>query len=1086
MARPPRFIPPEPNEYNFDEFVRWIDQLDVDVEGVPVWFKDQVVNELTVNLKAAIKPKALSMADLEMYGDEGMPGMFGIDVNLNPIDLIQDPKKYVSKTVQGWWRDFKSYEDYETKIEQRLWNSVLEGSTPPGKLGGPAARALEESHGGSGLKLAGESPGTDAATAGALGVVYNQYGADAYKAAGDNLVSFVMGAENPGIRDSRHTGFLGSTVQAIYHDLDQNENTYIANAGGGADFRTVAEEFRKKAEMAWSSSGVFALDSTMDYLAKYALEGDQEMKLSELDPATGRLRDVRTDLLTETNSKRRAIHGKARGALEKLDRIKIDIEWDVGLGQKSPEDLLRYKRATEKLEGALVRIADTAGIGITSQGQARKLMRQLSLSKEALTGGNMFNPSAEARFLRYLEDEMANTGDNAIGGLIERGGMVNAQKLQYIRKYADTERGAHTIEEFVSSVEEGKLGDYLFRRLRTWSFGYTAGYVANKILTETHHLGLIVNEDTLLVFPGMKSSLGTSWIGKPFRAMIQGENGVSKFLFRNRFGVEVPVNGIAKKVTFEGGRDLRAVIVPGGLYSMVKEGIPSASLGAISSANLSMLLKNPRRALTHAYFQQMVNGGKMFNLNPLDPDNDLEKLEKKIKELMDFQQRILLHAHELGLTPAQALANGEFLTSMVLQLGEINTKRGVLGITRQYAGLLEKFWLKANQAQDWIFARPGVGGILRFWVHGKTIVSKKVEKLVADAVSWILAKVGLAAIAGATGGIGAALEPIIDKVLKPLLRFAVNRTFKFARNVGSAVLKGDFYGLQKDLEKSFQASMKFLLYFLGIPVGCGTLLILFLSSTLVTSITHVTPSRDNAELSGRGEGIYFEGWSEGDSPIPVGGPADLAPGAPNEKVEAVADAAFALADDLNMGFFQYYNQHPDYYDENDSQDLFDEALFGQWAAGYEPDLILTSSKLYDRSDSLFWCYWLPVKAFASQEAHDADVTPFKGDDTGETPTLISEIKSHFSSQELINNVDGLDAHQDVRAGYVAIIDVTSAAGYSGKHVSIVYQVTTNELITVDANTPSRSFSYTLNADGTIQTKILGSWTFTITGFGIPY
>ncbi len=1098
MARPPKFIPQEPNEYNFDEFVRWLDQLDSDVEGIPVWFKDQVVKELTANLKAAVKPAALSMADLEMYGDEGMPGMFGMDVNLNPIDLIQDPKKYVSKTVQGWWRDFKSYEDYETKIEQRLWNSILEGSTPPGKLGGPAARALEESHGGSGLKLAGESPGTDAAT-GALGVVYNKFGAEVYKAAGDDLVSFVMGAESPGTRDNRHTKFLGSTVQAIYHDLKKNKDTYVTNAigRGGADFDAVAEEFKKKAEMAWSTSGVFFQNPAMDYLAKYASEGDKGMKIRELDSdITNRVRTVKTTLLKETNNKRRAIRGKARGALEELDRIKIDIGWDVGLGQKSPEDLLRYKRATEKLEGALVRIADTAGIDITSQEQARNLMHQLSLSKEDLTGGSMFNPGGEARFLRYLADDIANTGNDTIGGLIEKGEMVNAKRLQYILNYADAERRTHTIEEFVSSIEEGKLGDYLFRRLRTLAFGYTAGYVANKILTETHHLGLIVHEDTFPVFPGM-DRLGTSGIGRPVRAMIRGKNRVSKFLFRNRFDVEVSVNNVAHKATFEGGRYFGAVVAPGGLHSMVKYGVPEAGLVGMAPTvgmapkNLSILLKDPKLALGNAYWQKMVFG------NPLDlsKDADLKKLADKIKELRWFRRWIRSHAHKFGLTPAQALADGEFLQSMVLKLGEINIKRRkVLGITRQYAGLLEKFWLQANKAQDWVFARPGVGSALRFWVHGRTIVSKKLEKLVADVVSRILAKVGIAVVTGGTAGVGVALAPLINRVLKPLIRFVVNRTFKFARNVGAAVLKADFYGLGKDLEKSFQASMKMLLYFLGIPVGCGILLIGFLGTTLMTSITHVTPSRDNAELSGRGEGGAYD--IAGDATIPTGnssGSEELDDGADEDdidKAQEVADQAEEIVNSLSAGFFGYFNKSSTYDEPTDTQDLFNDDLYGLWAYGNLPNLTLFSPELYNHEDSLFWCYWLPVKAFANAGSEEG-VQPLGDDPTGKTPVYINQIESHFPPDKFLPATTSLNVRKMVRPGYVAIIEVVGPTA-SNRHVAIVYQISHNYIYTLDANTSRKSFSYTLDDNsGWVQTTALpgstgGNWTFTITGFGIPY
>ena len=175
--------------------------------------------------------------------------------------------------------------------------------------------------------------------------------------------------------------------------------------------------------------------------------------------------------------------------------------------------------------------------------------------------------------------------------------------------------------------------------------------------------------------------------------------------------------------------------------------------------------------------------------------------------------------------------------------------------------------------------------------------------------------------------------------------------------------------------------------------------------------------------------------------------------------QAVADRAKAIVDNLQRGFWGYFNKSPDY------PELFDDALFAQ-----NPDLVGINTNA--TFVNMFWCTWLVVKSFSESSS----------------PILIPQLVTHNLTGYFQGEGRYIDANnitiQDVCPG-MAIFFHIPAGSSSNAHVGIVYSVSSDGVTTVESNAPYKTMFYPVDESGHFQIIGSGDDTIEVSGFGTP-
>lgn len=175
--------------------------------------------------------------------------------------------------------------------------------------------------------------------------------------------------------------------------------------------------------------------------------------------------------------------------------------------------------------------------------------------------------------------------------------------------------------------------------------------------------------------------------------------------------------------------------------------------------------------------------------------------------------------------------------------------------------------------------------------------------------------------------------------------------------------------------------------------------------------------------------------------------------------QPVADRAKTIVDNLQRGFWGYFNKSPNY------PELFDDVLFAQ-----NPDLIGINTNT--TFVNMFWCTWLVVKSFSESSS----------------PILVPELVTHELTGYFQGEGRYIDANnitiQDVCPG-MAIFFHIPAGSSSNAHVGIVYSVSSDGVTTVESNAPYKTMFYPVDESGHFQ--IIGSDddTIEVSGFGMP-
>lgn len=185
---------------------------------------------------------------------------------------------------------------------------------------------------------------------------------------------------------------------------------------------------------------------------------------------------------------------------------------------------------------------------------------------------------------------------------------------------------------------------------------------------------------------------------------------------------------------------------------------------------------------------------------------------------------------------------------------------------------------------------------------------------------------------------------------------------------------------------------------------------------------------------------------------------------PNNSASPIARRAWEITSDLYQGFWCFWNRSPGGLPTDQTlyppsyPNLFDMDLFRN-----------NPNPGYPANINLFWCTWLPVKAY---------------NETG------SSLAANLSSQVMADDFDArgkfLKNHDitytSVSSGDVIFYRVIdSPTSYRFNHVGVVYEVTKSYIRTVESNASWKTSTITVADDGHIE-NLPG---ITVEGFGKP-
>jgi len=208
-------------------------------------------------------------------------------------------------------------------------------------------------------------------------------------------------------------------------------------------------------------------------------------------------------------------------------------------------------------------------------------------------------------------------------------------------------------------------------------------------------------------------------------------------------------------------------------------------------------------------FLKFLNRGDSAGLKVLISGVGEDKdLKKWIAQSERFRAWLYNNRAKLGLhfgagnvlleTGAEGQANARVIGSLLGQLGKRQGSPDYISVLWERVGRLQQLSSYANRLQTAVFTR--IGKYVAPFLQLKNAISTAVAELFSKLISQ-----GLAA---ASGGIAEFLAPLVDRILKPIIKFVTNFVLNKLESVAKAVLHGDFSDFIKEQEKFIAASTK--------------------------------------------------------------------------------------------------------------------------------------------------------------------------------------------------------------------------------------------------------------------------------------
>ncbi|OGC72585.1 hypothetical protein A2414_02410 [candidate division WWE3 bacterium RIFOXYC1_FULL_42_13] len=909
--RPPPGVPLGKYEYNADYWLEQLDQMSFDAGNLPKWFLDRYVDDFKSNLKANYNPGDIPVEQLDDYDQDVMPGVSSISLTLDPTEW-QDPGKVLEKTAKSWIKAGTGLRfqkkgwgleawpidltDYDTRVKSGMWRVAMglqEDVSPLGREGGVSITSATKAMAGS-----PDSSGT----------LFNFPEADyvdgvvkIYETMAKNVVDVQKVMQSGQKRDGKFDSFVSSLSKGIgtelngkysVPDLDDSGVQKVDSKGNpltksksrlelfsqlysdpkqAENFQNAVKILAEKNKLAndmdigmdGAISGRFGLKGALK--ARISGNTDEEARWDSKESPTGTQTrfDAKMASLKTNISNRLAATGD-----DSIDQIiervkKIDLASATAL-QKHTD---MYKEYLRKVQDALN----------TYTGDDRQLYNKIAnitVNGKELTGGGLFDPSIHRGLLRQMESDIIlpgkltnidkrfqigtylseleqlskqpNLKGETLEQLFQMDGQVYkgffANKARMVASRLEIDRGSYAIQEFYDAVTEGKFMErYVWNKLSKKLVGYTPGEIATQTLNKVGYFGLVIDD---------------SYISEGLR-----DSKLFNDVFRHKFTVELD----NKDGIFQGGSKIKAIFLGDKRLAAVETlGNTLSNVSPLGDADLLDLIGGKRK-ITDVLLDE--NGKTVFDASgkiaqkyygkklPGFWSKDDHFLETVQKQIDDFREWLAQNGAAVGISLADFEAMDATAQKQVLALfhglNKENQFYGSLKITKEFSGAIQRLGLSLNKLQNKIFGFELFQRIIRPALQIKTIVAEKIS----DVVATLITKFATKFLHVASGGATVVLDYLIEKVLKPLVRFITRKVVEFGQNFVGALAQGDINKAIAQIDKEIGQVVKFSMYVIGVPLILIYILVYGLFGTVLSSISPIDPTRDNSGYGGTGAGL---------------------------------------------------------------------------------------------------------------------------------------------------------------------------------------------------------------------------------------
>lgn len=913
-VRLPRGPDIKPNEFNFDQITQLIDQVSANYmlagPDLPKWVIERAVDDFKQNLKASIRPADVNQEDLDDYDVNSLPGAFGLNVNLNPMDWIEDPKKTATKTVQGWWKSGVNWKDIETRYRVEAWRQVF-NENAPGTFDFGGAEEL-------GVSMLGTNLGA------AVGLKYEKTanplslkGRAELEVPAESLnegtyaISDIQLDAGGNVKKVSQTGAtltgtsdLGQKFATSLQEFEvmggfgpKREEKFDKVAYNG--YKTVVTEMEKHGEaisqVASNTSHAAALSAARARLNIYE-------NMDGIGEALGDyLKDTRKNILQK---KELFLGNEDRGLLHLNETIKsnlasIDAEItrlanSANPLEKAEAEFIKlkyvdnYKKQVESVQKQQVlQMAQEVALDPTKKTvieaqikamNAKGVVNSLSGNIEggflsrSLSKGQPFAPSIQRIFLRDTlqdVDRPGLRGSIAIGHLVSD--VVHADPAaasQIIRGAINfTRNEAQTMGamEVMDSIDKGEFMEkYIWPRVKTYWSASTPGAYADRFMKRNHYFGVTLADSDDKEFEKSALYKASNFIQQPLGGLRRADkvgtiaatskNVVPNAIYGNWFTVKGNggIAGASISAKLYGGDQFDAV---GKLNSMIGKGL---GVGEWSAADFEKLLEvkdiNDLLALDGRLRAAYLASGLTYIPKSLPKGlsaGDKNALEGFATGIGKFKKWVDENEQRV-LATGVTKGSTEYYVALIKLLNDQNTNAdysGALSITRRYAGHLQKLFYKLNTTQSAVLKKFGK------YLAPVAYARKAVVDFLASLVTKALQAIGGAASGGTLAAIFAALEPFI--------RFAINFVVGKALEIGKvfydAVVKADLDSVFKYIDRTVEKYAKVVM---GI-IGAYTILIVIPAEKVMGTFAVSFSPVDNTITSGIKDNFTTGGFHSG-------------------------------------------------------------------------------------------------------------------------------------------------------------------------------------------------------------------------------
>ena len=789
----------------------------------------------------------------DQYEENALPGALDPQVYLG--DLAKNP-------VDALWQQTKkgiNWEDIDRRSKAAFVNRLITGKDPQHLGEGWAqdayakrtfqlAKNTDRDTSADFLRLTGRGVYKDKEVD-TFGGGKKTIQQDVYADVGQALQDLNLNIDVASLRRTKHNIFLNKSAGAVMATLDQmmedsarwNAINDRLSANDKENLKVAVEGFKVRHDVG-----------------------------KNIDSLSGNLKDLNKKLGKYYHTQDSALADKIKGDLGKVKGTvdsgleNINKVRDFYTANNSGDLLESFNKAVSPYEKTLQKLQNDLGASLATDGDlttfinaagsdsfrarftAESLSRKFTAIKKEIDGKDFLQQGSMRKYMTYLmENELLEGNDTRqLGALIS---ILDDDALNTLPVWVNRmreDRIRHSNSDLIRLADDGKLTKTFVysNRIKPRFSNYTASHFVGEALGRMHYFGLKIDEDYLSAPDKDKA-----FLFRPFQRFVKGEGAFSKVLpvhklFEHRIKIDL---GDAGKLTTQGGKHFKAAIF------FTKKFFSKDDANKLTMPTIIGMLTTSNKDDFITRFGDITRDN-------LDGD-------KFFDEIMAFKGWLQKYGRYLGLVDE----NGKIIEENFEKfLAWINKRLSGLGkidyieLTRQYAGLIEKFSQFINLSQSKIL--QNFGKFISPLSHIKTSISEKL----ADIGARIVAKLFTAATEGA--GV------VVERAVKFVAQAVIKKTLDGIE----AVVKGDWAKFDEMTTKTLAGIFKALAIILLIPG-----LLLYIGASGISAITNTIPEDNPTKVGYEGS---LTGAPNGNlEPLPPGEQSGACVGQVEEGLQCV-------------------------------------------------------------------------------------------------------------------------------------------------------------------------------------------------------